>query len=63
MGHRTDLQQQPPTPVADDIHATTPQLLQRAAADYAQAQAAARAKEQRGGTGVRQGVLLGGGTR
>ena len=52
-----------PTPVADDLHATAPQLLARAAVDYAQAQAAARAKQEQGGTGERQGVLLGGGTR
>jgi hypothetical protein len=52
-----------PTPVVDDMHATAPQILARAAADYADTQAANRAKEQQGGTGVRQGILTAGGTR
>lgn len=48
-----------PTPVAEDAHATPAQLLTRAADDYAQAQAAARAKQEQGGPGDRQGVLHG----
>lgn len=47
------------TPVADDAHATPAQLLTRAANDYAQAQAAARAKQEQGGPGRREGVLHG----
>jgi hypothetical protein len=43
--------------VADDVHATAPQLLARAAVDYARQQAATRAKQDQGGTGVRQGIL------
>lgn len=52
-----------PTPVAEDLHATTAQLQQRAATDYAQAQAAAQAKAAEGGPGTRQGILPGGGQR
>lgn len=48
------------TPVADDLHATPAQLLARAADDLAAAQAAARMKEEKGGSGHRQGVLPGG---
>lgn len=35
---RTQPQPQPPTPVADDAHATVPDLLARAALDYTRAQ-------------------------
>jgi hypothetical protein len=49
-----------PTPVVNDAHATTSQLLARAADDYAQARDAARAKEAQGG-GTRQGIFPGGG--
>ncbi|MGY5048275.1 hypothetical protein ACWDE0_21985 [Streptomyces sp. 900105755] len=37
MQERTQTQPQPPTPVTADAHATTPQLLARAADDYANA--------------------------
>ena len=47
------------TPVTDDAHATPAQLLARAAQDYAANQTAARAKQQQGGTGRREGVLHG----
>lgn len=47
------------TPVADDATATAAEVLTRAQADYAAAQAAAHAKQEQGGTGVRQGVLPG----
>jgi hypothetical protein len=56
MANRTDQ----PTPVVNDANATAAQLHARAAADLAAAQAAARAKQKQGGTGVRQGVLPGG---
>ena len=46
-----------PTPVAADLNATVPELQARAAADYAHAQAAARAKQDEG---ERQGILTGG---
>lgn len=56
-------QQQPErTPVADDLHATAPQLLARAAVDYAHTQDAAQARQEQG-TGVRQGILTAGGPR
>jgi hypothetical protein len=61
MGHATDQQPQQPTPVADDANATPAQLQQRAAADYAAQHAATQAHQAQGGTGVRQGVLPGGG--
>lgn len=51
------------TPIADDVHATAPEVLARAAADYAAQQAATRTKQQQGGTGAREGVLPSGGTR
>ncbi|MEU6649490.1 hypothetical protein ABZ904_08585 [Streptomyces sp. NPDC046900] len=38
MGNRTDRPPEQPTPVADDAHATAPELLGRAAVDYADAQ-------------------------
>lgn len=50
-----------PNPAVTDQGATTAQLLARAAADYAQAQAAARQKQAQGESGERQGVLPGGG--
>ncbi|NUS79176.1 MAG: hypothetical protein HOV70_23660 [Streptomyces sp.] len=50
-----------PTPVDQDATASVAELHQRAAADYAHAKAAAQAKAAEGGTGVRQGVLPGGG--
>jgi hypothetical protein len=49
-----------PTPVADDAQATVPQLLDRAAQDYAHTNAVAQAHEAQGGTGQREGVLPGG---
>ena len=49
-----------PTPVTEDAHATAPELLARAAADYDDSQAAVQAHEDQGGTGERQGVLPGG---
>ena len=39
MPNRTDQPPEQPTPVAEDIGATVPQLLARAAADYGTAQA------------------------
>lgn len=48
------------TPVVDDATATAAQLQARAAADLAAQQAATRAKQEQGGTGVRQGVLSSG---
>ena len=50
-----------PNPAVADLNATITQLQQRAAADYAAAQAAARAKAAQGGTGQREGVIPGGG--
>jgi hypothetical protein len=50
-----------PNPAVTDQDATTAQLHARAAADYAQAQAANRAKQAQGGPGQRDGVLPGGG--
>lgn len=47
-------------PVADDATANPAQLLDRAATDYAVAQAAARTRAEQGGPGRRQGVLPGG---
>jgi hypothetical protein len=38
MAHRTDQPHQQPTPVADDIHATSAELLARSAHDYETAQ-------------------------
>ena len=52
-------QQPTPTPVVEDLHAAAPQLQARAAADYANAQAATRTRQQQGGPGIRQGVLNG----
>jgi hypothetical protein len=57
---RTDQPTQPPTPVADDAPATTAALQARAAKDLADAQASAQAKQEAGGTGIREGVLEGG---
>ncbi|MER5715744.1 hypothetical protein [Streptomyces sp. NPDC002132] len=54
-------QQTYPCPALDDAHATVAELHARAAQDYAGQQAANRKKQERGGTGVRQGVLPGGG--
>jgi hypothetical protein len=51
------------TPVAEDLHATVPEVLARAATDYAAAQAAAQAKDASGGPGTREGILHGGGQR
>jgi hypothetical protein len=48
------------TPVADDLHATAPDLLTRAAADYTDATTVTHAIEAQGGTGEREGVLPGG---
>jgi hypothetical protein len=42
--------QQPPTPVADDAHATATELQQRAANDYAQAEAARQQQSNRDNT-------------
>jgi hypothetical protein len=50
---------EPTTPVAEDVHATVPELHARAAADYAQAQADVEVRETQGGNGIRQGVLPG----
>lgn len=55
------MSQQPPTPVADDAQATAAELQARAAADYTAQHAATQAHQAQGGTGVRQGVLPGGG--
>lgn len=52
-----------PTPVDEDANASAAQLLERAAQDRAAALAAARKKEAQGGTGARNGVLPGGGSR
>lgn len=60
---RTEHTPDRPTPVTDDAHATTAQLQQRAAQDLATARAAAAKKQAQGGTGTRQGILPGGGTR
>ncbi|WCN06043.1 hypothetical protein [Streptomyces sp. M92] len=49
-----------PTPVTEDANATTTELQQRAAADYAATLAAARAKQDQGSTGAREGILPGG---
>lgn len=46
-----------PTPVDLDVHAIAPELLARAHTDYAAQQAAARAKQEQGGTGERHGIL------
>lgn len=54
------MSEQQPTPVADDAHASIAELHQRAAADLAAAQAAARARQEQGDTGHRLGVLPGG---
>lgn len=39
MAERIDQEQQQPTPITEDIGATAPELLARAAVDYAHAQA------------------------
>jgi len=49
-----------PNPAVTDQGATSAQLLARAANDYAAAQAAARAKQEQGGTEQRDGILPGG---
>jgi hypothetical protein len=59
MPNRTDQGTQQPTPVADDLYATAPQLLARAAVDYVTAQAAAQTRDAQGGPGTRQGILHG----
>jgi hypothetical protein len=43
--------------VTDDATASAPELLARAAQDRATQQAAAKAKQQQGGPGTREGVL------
>lgn len=48
-----------PTPVADDVHATSAQLLARATADYQHNQAVVQEHQDQGGIGVREGVLPG----
>ncbi|MFC7880466.1 hypothetical protein ACFUVV_01060 [Streptomyces sp. NPDC057376] len=48
------------TPITDDANATAAELQQRAAADYAATLAAARAKQDQGSTGTREGILPGG---
>ena len=48
-----------PNPAVTDQNATTAELLARAANDYAQAQAANRAKQAQGGPGQRDGILTG----
>ncbi len=48
-----------PTPVVMDLHAAAPQLLDRAAQDYAAQQAANRTRNATGGTEARQGILHG----
>ncbi|HEY6114861.1 MAG TPA: hypothetical protein VI172_02785 [Candidatus Dormibacteraeota bacterium] len=50
-----------PNPAVADLNATVAQLQQRAAADYAAAQAAAQAKAAQGGSEQRAGILPGGG--
>ncbi|MGV9282140.1 hypothetical protein [Streptomyces sp. NPDC003730] len=50
-----------PTPVDQDAKATAAELIARAAADRAAAQAAAEAKAAEGSTGIREGILPGGG--
>lgn len=54
------MSEQHPNPAVTDQNATPDQLLARAAADYAQAQAATRAKQEQGGPEQRDGVLPGG---
>ena len=49
-------------PVDTDQHATAAELLARSAQDYADATTVAEAHEAQGGTGVREGVLPGGGS-
>lgn len=53
------MSEQHPNPAVTDQGATPAQLLARAAADYAQAQAATRQKQAQGGPGQRDGVLPG----
>lgn len=50
-------------PVDTDQNATLADLLRRARQDYTDAQAAARKKQTQGGTGEREGIIPGGGTR
>lgn len=50
---------EPTTPVDEDVHATVPELLARAHADYSQGQAASSEHQAQGGTGQREGVLPG----
>lgn len=47
------------TPVAEDLHATTAELLARAHADYSHAQTVTSEHQAQGGTGQREGVLPG----
>jgi hypothetical protein len=49
-----------PTPVDADQNATLAELLRRAAADYAAQQGATRTHQAQGGTGEREGIILGG---
>jgi hypothetical protein len=51
-----------PNPAVTDQGATVPQLLARAANDYATQQTATRAKQEQGGTEQRDGILHGGNT-
>lgn len=50
---------EPTTPVDEDLHATVPELLARAAADLRNTQDAANERQAQGDTGIRQGVLPG----
>lgn len=58
---RTDRPPAQPIPVTEDMHATAPQLLARAHADYRNAQAATDERQAQGGIGERHGILPGGG--
>ena len=50
-----------PNPAVTDQGATVPQLLARAANDYATQQAVTHAKQEQGGTEQRDGILHGDG--
>jgi len=52
-----------PTPVTEDADASSAQLLARAHTDYEQTNTTAQAHEAQGGTGIRGGILPGGGQR
>lgn len=49
-----------PTPVTEDVHATVPDLIARAHADFQHNQGVVQAHDNQGGTGQREGVLPGG---